>query len=448
MSPPLHRERVLSTLEADGKRHWLTPKLSHGKFLRRRRIVGFALIALFVALPFVRIGGRPAFLIDLVTREISVLGAVFRPTDGFVLMTLGLSIALAVFLVTAMFGRVWCGWACPQSVYLEHVFRPIERLFEGPTHRRKTWPRRIGKWATFAAISFALGNVFLAYFVGTDRLETWVLESPGDHPGGFAVVAGVGALVLFDFGWFREQTCILACPYGRLQSVLLDRQSLVVGYDARRGEPRAKPKLHLPVVGDCVDCGACVATCPTGIDIRDGLQMECIGCAQCIDACDAVMAKVGKPAHLIGYTSQDRLAGKPSKLLRVRTIVYPALLALTFGLFAWSAATHADTVVWIERAQGASFTELPDARVASQVRVKLENGTDAAQHYTLALVGAPDAVLRGETDLDLAPGAARTLTLYADVPRASFHAGRRTAQLRVAGRDLDITLLGPSGETP
>src|SRR4051794_22981120 len=228
-------ERVLSTLNLDGTRNVIRPRLARGRFLTWRRVAGYALIALFVFLPRVRINGRPALLIDLVSREVDVFGALFRPSDGLVLMLLGIAIVLAVFLVTALFGRVWCGWGCPQTVYLEHVFRPIERLFEGRRGTRKTWPRRTLKWLAFTAISFLLSNVFLAYFVGVDRLELWVLDSPLEHVGGFALVCGVAALMLFDFGYFREQMCIVACPYGRLQTVLLDPQSLIVGYDARRG---------------------------------------------------------------------------------------------------------------------------------------------------------------------------------------------------------------------
>jgi cytochrome c oxidase accessory protein FixG len=205
--------------------------------------VGYALFALFIALPFVRVGGRPAFLIDLVTRELVVLGAVFRPSNGLILMLLGLTIVLAVFVLTALLGRVWCGWGCPQTVYLELVFRPIERWLEGTPGQAarlpRLHPRRLAKWAIYAALAFAVANVFLAYFVGVDRLRVWVLESPLDHTGGFLVVTGVAALMLANFGWFREQTCIVACPYGRLQSVLLDPQSLIIGcpWSVRRPRP-------------------------------------------------------------------------------------------------------------------------------------------------------------------------------------------------------------------
>ncbi len=459
MSPELEH-RVLSTLNEDGSRHWIRPKLSRGRFLRRRRIVGYALIALFVALPLIQINGRPAVLIDLMTREVSLFGTVFRPSDGMLLMLLGLSIVTTVFLVTALFGRVWCGWGCPQTVYLELVFRPIERLLEGTPAQQAKLPRfhwrRIVKLAMFAVLAFVLANVFLAYFVGVARLRHWVFGSPSDHVAGFTVVVGVAALMLFDFAWFREQACIVACPYGRLQSVLLDRQSLIVGYDERRGEPRGKPKKKLPVVGelgDCVDCNACVATCPTGIDIRNGLQMECIGCAQCIDACDAVMDKLKRPRGLIGYTSQDILAGKPKKVLRIRTIVYPALLVVAATLLALSVRHKADTEVWVERIQGPAFVELPDGKVSSQALLKLENETDTPHHYQISIAKPVGLILRSPGNWDVAPRKSVTVGILIDLPREMFVDGKRDVYLKVVEtggfhRVVKVTLLGPSGPAP
>ena len=448
-------ERVLSTLNLDGTRNVIHPRLSRGRFLRWRRIAGFALIALFVLLPRARIGGRPAFLIDLISREIDVLGARFRPSDGLVLMLLGIAIVLAVFLVTAMVGRVWCGWGCPQTVYLEHVFRPIERWIEGsPGQQRKLdarpgiAPRRMLKWLVFAAVSFAVANVFLAYFVGTDRLSTWVFESPGDHAGGFLTVCGVAALVLFDFGYFREQMCIVACPYGRLQSVLLDRQSLIVGYDAKRGEPRS----HLKVIGEagaCIDCSACVNTCPTGIDIRKGLQMECIGCAQCIDACDDVMDKVKRPRGLIRYTSQDELAGIGKHLLRARTIAYPVLMALAGALLVWSIARRTSTEVWIERISGPSFVELPDGGVSSQARIKIENDADEARTFTLTLTDT-DVAMRSSATWQIAAHESMEIPVFVDLARSQLVHGERRVHVRIddsAGfqRIVEVNLLGPDG---
>lgn len=458
MSPPPPTDRVLSTLNQDGTRHWLRPKLARGRFLRRRQVVAYALIVLFVALPLIDIGGRPALLIDLVTRELSVFGAVLRPSDNVLLLLLGLTIVLTVFVTTALFGRVWCGWGCPQTVYLEHVFRPIERWLEGtPAQAAKLGrfhPRRLAKWAIYAALAAVLANVFLAYFVGVARLHTWVLASPSEHLGGFTVVVAVTVLMLFNFGWFREQTCIVACPYGRLQSVLLDRQSLIVGYKPQRGEPRGKPRKALPVIqeprGDCVDCGACVAVCPTGIDIRQGLQMECVGCAQCIDACDAVMDKLKRPRGLIGYTSQDELAGKPRHMLRPRMIIYPTLLAVVAGLFAWQLATRASAQVTALRNPGASFVRLPDGRIAAAVQLKIENESDQPRRYSISLAGAPDAVLKSPLAVwELKPQRAQVIPLFVEVDAATFVRGERRVALRVfddAGfeRIVTVTLLGPA----
>jgi cytochrome c oxidase accessory protein FixG len=457
MTPPLDGERVLSTLNADGTRHWLRPRLARGRFLRGRRIVGVALIALFVVLPRIRIGGRPAVLIDLIAREVSAFGAVFRPTDGFVLMLLGLTIVLLVFLVTALFGRVWCGWGCPQTVYLELVFRPIERWLEGNAAQQAKLPRfhwrRLAKWSVYAALSFALANVLLAYFVGTDRLERWVFTSPLEHLGGFAVVFGVSALMLFDFAYFREQMCIVACPYGRLQTVLLDKQSLIIAYDEKRGEPRSKPKNKLPVVGACVDCGACVDVCPTGIDIRKGLQMECIGCAQCVDACDTVMDKIGQPRQLIGYTSSDQLAGKPRKVFRLRTAIYPVLLAVVSGLFVWSIGTKPVAEVWVERISGPSFVELPDGRIAARVQLKIENDADESRGYSISLVGAPDAELRSvQPSWRVKARHSIEVPLFIDTAASTFVRGKRVVHLRINDsvgfeRVVSVTLLGPERGT-
>ena len=341
MSRNADKESVLPAMNRDGTRRWIRPRLAPGRFLSRRRFVAYALIVLFVSLPFLRIGGRPAMLIDVTSAELSLFGMVFRPSDGFLLMLLGLTVVTTVLLVTALFGRVWCGWGCPQTVYLEHVFRPLERWIEGSVGQqkamdKKNWPtgRRIVGWSIFVALSFVVANVFLSYFVGTDRLLHWITTSPAKHPGGFATVMIVTGLMFADFAYFREQVCIIACPYGRLQSTLLDTQSLIVAYDAGRGEPRGAVRHKLPMLaeaplvqnvahnagavslaggvkqGSCIDCNACVAVCPTGIDIRQGLQLECVGCAQCIDACDTVMDKVHQPRGLIRYTSQDQLAGK------------------------------------------------------------------------------------------------------------------------------------------
>lgn len=465
-APRTPGHRALPALNADGSRFAIRPRLSPGRFLRRRRLVGYALIALFVALPHLRLGDRPPLLVDLVHREIAILGAVFRPSEGALLMLLGLAVALAVFFVTSMWGRIWCGYGCPQTVYLELVFRPLERWLEGPPARQRqldarrgTWRRKL-KWLIYAALAFALANVFLSYFVPTDQLWRWISSSPARHPGGFTVVAAVTALMFFDFTYFREQTCTVACPYGRLQSVLLDRRTLVVGYDAARGEPRGKAGKRTPgeghgaaaaakATGACVDCGACVATCPTGIDIREGLQMECIGCAQCVDACDAIMDKLGRARGLIRYASGAELAGEPRRRLRARVVIYPALLALVLGALVIRLAGRGDTELWVLRNDEAAFQELGDGHVSSLVRLKIENRGAAAHRYQLALAGDVAAQLVvSQPRLEVAAGSSTIATAFVLSPAAGFHGGTRQTALEVRQDGallarLPVTLLGP-----
>ena len=357
---PALEDRVLSTLHADGSRRWLSPRLSRGRFLRARRILAYVLIAVFTLVPYLTIQGKPAVLLNLPKREFTILGFTFLPTDTALLALFLVTLIVGIFLATALLGRVWCGWMCPQTVYLEFVYRPLERLFDGPpgarhTAGRKSTPwRKLAKYGVFLLISMYLAHTFLAYFVGVEALSQWVRRSPWNHPVSFLVMLAVTGLMLFDFSYFREQTCIVACPYGRFQSVMLDRDSLIVSYDRSRGEPRGRrvkdagpePK------GDCIDCGLCTDTCPTGIDIRDGLQMECVACTQCIDACDGVMDRIGKPRGLIRFSSQARMEGEPGRLVRPRVILYPLVLLALMSVFGVVLASKQPADVTLLRGMG------------------------------------------------------------------------------------------------
>ncbi|MHB8838744.1 MAG: cytochrome c oxidase accessory protein CcoG, partial [Gemmatimonadaceae bacterium] len=373
MVAPVAPGRVLPTLNEDGTRRWLRPKPSPGAWLSRRTVVAWLLIVLYIAIPHLYMNGKPVMLLDLQRREFTFVGTTFLPTDTLLLMLLAISIVIAIFLASALAGRVWCGWACPQTVYMEFVFRPIERLFEGGARgslqldreRRHFHPRRLAKLATYFVISSLLAHTFLAYFVGWDQVTHWVFGSPNAHPVGFTIVSITTIAMLLDFTYFREQVCMVACPYGRWQSALLDNDSLIVAYDYTRGEPRGKGKDRAGK-GDCVDCLACVTTCPTGIDIRNGLQMECIHCTQCMDACDAVMRKVGKPEGLIRYSSLAALAGKGKHFLRMRTVLYPIAFALVFGAFLYQ-LTHKDAAdITLLGPEGAPFIVEPDGHIVNQ----------------------------------------------------------------------------------
>ncbi|MGI9517689.1 MAG: cytochrome c oxidase accessory protein CcoG [Pirellulaceae bacterium] len=452
-------EHVLSTLEADGSRRWLKPRLSKGGLLWRRRIVAYVLIAIFTLVPFLKINGKPLILIDIPSREFTLFGFTFLPTDTVLLAMFMVGLLLTVFLLTALFGRIWCGWACPQTVYMEFLYRPIERLFEGTSGRggkaKKTLPawRTVAKYAVYLLISFYLANTFLAYFVGVEKLGQWVTQSPFNHPVPFLIMAFVTCAMMFDFSFFREQLCIIACPYGRFQSVLLDQNSLIVAYDETRGEPRGKAKKKkagrdLPIVGDCVDCGNCVTTCPTGIDIRQGLQMECINCTQCIDACDLVMEKLGRAPNLIRYSSQSHDRGARGGLLRARTLIYPLLLA-GIAIAFLTVLTNKKTFDAIIFREPVPYTMAEDGSVRNLLRLKLTNRIEEPREFQISVTspeGASVEVSEGQLSLDSRQVEAYHIMII--VPRDVFERGRADLELKVTSgdesRNLHFRLIGPN----
>lgn len=389
-TPPIYEGRVLPTLNADGTRRRIHPRLYPGRILNARRLVGLSLIVMFALMPLLRMNGKPLMLFDLIERRFTLFGRTFLPTDGALLMLALLGLFVAIIALTAILGRAWCGWGCPQTVYMEFLFRPIERLFEGNERsqealdKRGGGVRRILKNVVFFGISVVVGNIFLAYFVGTDRLFLWMANAPGKHPEGFAVMAVTAGLVFFDFAYFREQMCTVICPYARLQAALLDKDSLIIGYDAKRGEPRSHGKSKAGS-GDCIDCGACVKTCPTGIDIRTGLQLECIACAQCIDACDSIMDRIEKPRGLIRYASQRSLSGGIQRLVRPRVVIYGALvLLLVIALFIVGGSSRRTQITAL-RGVGAPYVLTSDG-VRAQLRLKIENHESTEQTYQVELL--------------------------------------------------------------
>jgi cytochrome c oxidase accessory protein FixG len=454
---PDAQEQVLSTMNLDGTRRRIRPKLSKGRYYRRRWLTAWGLILGFTLIPIVKLNGKPLMLLDIGRGEFTFFGATFLPTDTFLLMLLLFGIFVGIFLITAIWGRVWCGWACPQTVYMEYLYRPLEVFIEGGRSRQIEIDRagfsgrRLAKNIVFFAVSAFLANTFLAYFVGWDRLLGWMTSSPAEHPVAFGVMLVTTLLMWGDFGWFREQTCILACPYGRFQSVLLDRQSLIVGYDEARGEPR-KPwrKSEQRTAGDCIDCGLCVSTCPTGIDIREGaLQMECIACTQCIDACDQVMDRIGKPRGLVRYTSQAELESGERRFLRPRLVVYSAILLIMFGALGVSLAGKSTADVTILRGLGAPFQVLPSGEVSNQIRIKIANRTGEERSYGFELVdGRGLTLVAPENPLTVAGGDTQMTAAFITAAPSAFTGGELEITLRIHdGVDFEeirtYRLLGP-----
>ncbi len=334
----------VTTINEDGSRRVIYPADVSGRFTFWRRVVGYGLIFLYSALPWIQINGNPAVFLDIEENQFHLFGLTFVGQDiwlGFFVVS---GVAFSLYYVTALLGRVWCGWGCPQTVFLDHVVRRIERLVEGGAIERKAlanqpWNfRKIRLMAVkhflFFALAFLIAHVFLSYFISLPKLYQMIQSKPWDQWGYFLKTMFVTFALYFNFAWFREQFCIVLCPYGRFQSALIDDHSVIIGYDEKRGEPRGK--LGTEGAGDCVDCLRCVQVCPTGIDIRQGLQIECIGCSNCIDACNEVMTKLDRPKGLIRYDSLQGLKGFKTKFIRPRMILYTLFLLIGVAVMSWA----------------------------------------------------------------------------------------------------------------
>ncbi len=363
----------LSTTDSKGGRLFLYPAEVKGVFRKYRNYVQAVLIVFFLILPWIQWQGHQALLLDIPDRTFQILGLIFKAHDApfiFLILALG-TITLAA--VTALFGRVWCGWACPQTVFIDGVYRRIETWVQGPyLERRKlatqNWNitkfRKISlTWFLYFIVSAFIAHSFAAYFVGSNRLLQMMSGTPDENWTVFVLIASITLVLLFNFGWFREQFCIIACPYGRIQAALMDKKSVSVLYDYKRGEPRKSPSVAKELQGDCVNCNRCVEVCPTGIDIRRGIQMECIGCTACIDACDEIMFKVNKPKGLIRYSSEFEIDNKLSvnwreRIFRPRVIVYFLIITSVAVLFASLLKARDTVMISVLKAKDAPYTLL------------------------------------------------------------------------------------------
>jgi cytochrome c oxidase accessory protein FixG len=472
LQTPAERERIfdvapeedlLYSISADGKRKFMHPIVHEGRYWKIRRAIAYGLFVLFFALPLIPVGGRPAVFLDIATRRFHVFGATFHPTDNILLAAFGLGTIVTIFFVGSTFGRMWCGYACPQTVYLEFLFRPIEAFLEGgPLKQRKLnaapWSGRklaikAAKWSLWTVVALAMSATFVAYFTNWDALVPGVAAAPLAWKGALATMAFLTALILFDFGWFRDQMCTIACPYGRLQNVMADADTILVAYDEKRGDPKVKVKDRVGGVpaGDCIACRSCVNACPTGTDIRRGLQPECIGTAQCIDACDVVMLGQGKPIGLIKYTSETEQKGGVRRLWRARNLVYLALMTVAWGTLAVLVLTRGDAVVELVRGGREPYRLLPNGAVANQQRVKITNQLHEAQEFTIEiLVPAEASLVLSESPVVVAPGKLVTLNAVTTVPQSVFSDGQASVRYLVKSdkgfrKEVDFLLLGPYG---
>ena len=372
------RDRPLN-INSRGGRNWIYAKKPKGKWYRRRTFVAWLLILFITGVPFIKINGNPLVLLDIANRKFIIFGTIFWAQDTFILALLMLSFVLFIVLFTVTFGRIWCGWACPQTIFLEMVFRKIEYLIEGsyrerykldnsPWTTRKIFKKGL-KHGIFIFISILMTNTFLMWFIGSDRLLEIIFEPVSRNLSGFIIMLVVSAFFYWVYSYFREQICTMVCPYGRMQGVLTDSRSIVVSYDYVRGEPRG-PRNK----GDCIDCHQCISVCPTGIDIRNGTQLECINCTACIDQCNSVMKATGKPPGLIRYASAANIKGEHPSIWNARNRAYSVVLLIIFSFFVVTMVTRPAIETTILRTPNTVFFENND-NIINLYEIKIINKT-------------------------------------------------------------------------
>ncbi|MTE27437.1 cytochrome c oxidase accessory protein CcoG [Winogradskyella ouciana] len=382
----------IGTIDEEGKRNWIYPKKPSGPYYEKRKIVSYILLAFLFVAPFIKINGNQFLLFNVIERRFNIFGFPFWPQD-FHLFVISMIIGVVfITLFTVGFGRIFCGWICPQTIFMEMVFRRIEYWIDGDRNKqrrlaRQKWNaekirKRLLKWFIFLVVSFLIANVFLAYLIGSDKLLRYITDGPFEHIGTLIPLVIFTGVFYFVFVWFREQVCIIACPYGRLQGVLLDNKSIVVAYDHKRGERengrkkfRKNEDRKALGYGDCIDCLQCVHVCPTGIDIRNGTQLECVNCTACIDECDHIMESIDLPKGLIRYASEENIEKKAPFKLTARLKGYIAVLVILIGVLAGMLALRNDVEARILRLPGQLYERKDNNVISNVFTYKLVNKT-------------------------------------------------------------------------
>lgn len=440
-----------------------------GKWTLLRRLFVLGLLVVYVFLPWIHINGNPAVFLDVEHRKFHLFGITFLAQDLWVAFFAISGVGFALFYLTALFGRLWCGWACPYTVFLEHVVRRLERLIEGDANTRRRldalpWNRekilrRGGKLLVTLIASSIIAHLFLAYFISIPRLWSMILTNPTEHWFAFSVMMFITLALFFCFAWFREQFCIVLCPYGRIQSALTDDHTLTVGYDKKRGEPRGK--VGTEGVGDCINCLRCVQVCPTAIDIRNGLQLECIGCAACIDACNDIMTKLERPKGLVRYDSMNGLEGRKTRWIRPRIIAYTLLMCVGMVALGLSLRRLHSFQPTLTRMVGAPYY-VSDTAIRNQFQFELVNKRQASAEFRLELTNAPKGtILSGVSDsISLAPEQEYKGILVIEIPISSYegkthlaldvhsitHPDKQTIEFEFTGPDARMLKENPGDE--
>jgi cytochrome c oxidase accessory protein FixG len=444
----------LSAAKESGERKWIYPLIRKGLYYKWRSAISYVYLIFFFSGPFIRIGGQPLLLLNFMERHFVVLGQVFWPQDIFLFMLASLVFLVCVVLFTIAFGRIFCGWICPQTIFMEMVFRKIEEWIEGDANKRKkldagprtnVWiAKKTAKHLVFIGVSFLISNTFLAYLIGSEDLLKIMTEPVGQHWIGLASIWVFTLIFYLVYSQVREIVCTVICPYGRLQSVLFDEHTLVVAYNDVRGEPRGKLQKNadpFALKGDCVDCGLCVSVCPTGIDIRKGTQVECVNCTACIDVCDEVMDKINRPKSLIGFYSENmiRVKEKPSFTLRMKG--YAAVITVMLGVLCYFIFTRSDMDMTVMRGAGSLYQEQPGGYISNIYNAEIINKTNEDRKITIRsdnpairikYIQAPGPVAKG--------GMVKTM-FFIEIPATELHAAKTDINLQLfTGKQLKQTI--------
>lgn len=444
-----------------GKRKWMYPLIRKGVYYQWRSAISYVYLVCFFAGPLIRIGGQPLLLLNFMDRHFVILGQSFWPDDIFLFMLASLVFLVCIVLFTIAFGRLFCGWICPQTIFMEMVFRKIEEWIEGDANKRKKmdagpWtPEKIGKKTgkhlVFIIVSFLIANTFLAYLIGSDGLLKIVTEPIALHWVGFSSIWVFTLVFYLIYSQVRELVCTLICPYGRLQSVLIDEHTLVVAYNDVRGEPRGKlSKTADPFnfKGDCVDCGLCVSVCPTGIDIRNGTQIECINCTACIDVCDEVMDKIHKPQNLIGYYSENMIRGKEKPSFTLRMKAYTAVIAVLISVLCYFIFSRSDLDMTVMRGAGMLYQEQPGGYISNIYNAEIINKTNLRSNITIKPVDPAIKIRYIQAPTSIDKGGMTKTMFFILVPASHIRNAKTDISLELySGHQLkqtvNTTFIGP-----
>jgi len=455
-----YRDRI-STVTVDGKRNYLHPRIPKGKFIKWRNIVGIGLLAMLFAFPLIKINGDPLILLDVMNRKFILFSVIFTPQDTFVMLLLMLSFILFVVLFTVTYGRIWCGWLCPQTIFLEIVFRRIEKWIEGsPVHQKKLdnmpWNgekirKRLLKWLVFYILSFAFVNAMLWFFMSFDRWFEYMSDIE-NHKSWLLLILAFTTVFFGIYTWFREQICIIACPYGRMQGVLIDPSTIVISYDYLRGEPRGHQKKgstrETTGLGDCIDCYACVDVCPTGIDIRNGTQLECVNCTACIDACDNVMERIGKPKGLIRYASEKEISSGKKVGWSPRIIAYSIVLMIILTFATYTLFTRTEVSAVILRTPGVIYQKAGPDSLINLYNIKVVNRTRDEKHLDVNLLDRSGRVTVVGGIIVVPPEARKESILFVKIANKDIESENIVLRLSVIldGKEIEqptVTFMSP-----